>query len=232
MKIGIIGPSETEINPFIDCMDNTSVSEYAMLKFHHGQYKSIDVVALYSGICKVNSAIAAQILKDKFDISHIVVIGVAGGIDKKLRIGDTVLGSSFGYHDVDKGILTEYHPWMSDRYFYPTEEFNHIIEEVIKENNLSDSTYFGKIVTGEAFISSEGRIKIIDEHNPLCVDMETASIAHVCYANRIPFYAIRTITDTEEHNGNETFEENCEIASLKSIKILKLMLDKITLSNK
>ena len=44
--------------------------------------------------------------------------------------------------------------------------------------------------------------------------METASIAHVCHVNRIPFIAIRSVTDTETHSGSEYFEENCEKASI------------------
>ena len=227
MKIGIIGPSETEINPFIDCLDNVNITEHTLLKFHNGFYKSIEVVALFSGVCKVNSAIAAQILKDKFEITHLILTGVAGGIDRSLKIGDTVLGTSFGYHDVDKGILTEYHPWMEERYFYPTNEFDSCIDLIIKDKKYQNTIYKGKIVTGEAFITSNGRKEIIEEHDPLCVDMETTSIAHVCYANKIPFYAIRTITDTEEYSGNNTFEENYEMASLKSINILKDLLDKI-----
>ena len=38
-------------------------------------------------------------------------------------------------------------------------------------------------------------------------------MAHVCYVNRIPFAAIRTVTDTADHSGMEHFEENCARAS-------------------
>ncbi|WP_338026022.1 hypothetical protein [Abyssisolibacter fermentans] len=57
--------------------------------------------------------------------------------------------------------------------------------------------------------------------------METASVAHVCYANKIPFLAIRTITDTEEECGDEAFKKNCKEASIKSIKILKAFLKQL-----
>ncbi len=57
--------------------------------------------------------------------------------------------------------------------------------------------------------------------------METTSIAHVCYANKMPFFAIRTMTDTEEYCGNNTFEENLEMAALKSISVMKDLLDKM-----
>ena len=49
-----------------------------MLKFHSGKFNNIDVVALYCGVCKVNAAIAAQILIDKFQVTTIIITGVAG----------------------------------------------------------------------------------------------------------------------------------------------------------
>lgn len=74
--------------------------------------------------------------------------------------------------------------------------------------------FWGRMVTGESFITDEGRKKINDEFAPLTVDMETASIAHVCHVNGIPFIAIRCITDTATHSGIGNFEENCAKASV------------------
>lgn len=224
MKIGIIGPTENEIIPFIKCMSDVRKVPTAMLNFYEGNYNSINVVALYSGVCKVNAAIAAQILKDKFDVSHIIVVGVAGGIDKSLKIGDTVIGTEIAYHDVEAGILTEYHPWMENSYFKSDNSLVKYCKKVLVENDFKQSIYFGKIVTGEAFITQSGREEIISKYNPLCVDMETASVAHVCYVNKIPFLAIRSITDTEEECGMEAFEENCVQVSLNSIEILKALM--------
>ena len=69
------------------------------------------------------------------------------------------------------------------------------------------------MATGEAFIDAEGRERIRQAYAPLCVDMETAAIAHVCYVLGIPFLAIRSITDTEEQSGIGNFEQNCRAAS-------------------
>jgi len=95
----------------------------------------------------------------------------------------------------------------------------------MKEDTFTQKIYFGKIVTGEAFISNEGREEIISKYNPLCVDMETASISHVCYVNKVPFIAIRSITDTEGNCGIETFEENCVSVAHNSINVLKRLLE-------
>ncbi len=221
MKIGIIGPTENEIMPFIEEISNKKVENVAMLTFYSGIY----VVALYCGVCKVNAAIATQILIDKFNVTHIIVTGVAGGIDNILNIGDTVISTEIAYHDVDKGILTEYHPWMESIYFKADSKLVELCRSMIDKNTFTQKILFGRIVTGEAFISDNGRTEIISKYHPLCVDMETASIAHVCYVNNVPFIAIRSITDTEEECGIEAFENNCVSASNNSINMVKKILE-------
>ncbi len=225
MKIGVIGPTENEIMPFIEEISNKKVENVAMLTFYSGIYENRDVVALYCGVCKVNAAIATQILIDKFNVTHIIVTGVAGEIDNILNIGDTVISTEITYHDVDEGILTEYHPWMESIYFKADSKLVELCRAVIDKNTFTQKIFFGRIVTGEAFISNNGRTEIISKYHPLCVDMETASIAHVCYVNNVPFIAIRSITDTEDQCGVEVFEKNCVSASNNSINMVKKILE-------
>lgn len=50
-----------------------------MLKFYEGKIHGIEVAALFSGVCKVNAAIAAQLLIDVFGTDIIINSGTAGG---------------------------------------------------------------------------------------------------------------------------------------------------------
>lgn len=60
---------------------------------------------------------------------------------------------------------------------------------------------------------------------PLSVDMETAAAAQVCYVHKIPFLAVRTITDTAEADGPDAFEKNCERASVIAADFVRRLLD-------
>lgn len=224
MKIGIIGPCEDEIVPFIEKMDNVSVESHVKLKFHSGTYSGLNIVALFSGICKVNAAIAAQMLINKYNVTHIIVTGVAGAIDVNLKIFDTVISSEITYHDVEEKIFTQYHPWMKSLSFKGDSE---MVDALLKANADDTSVSLGKIVTGEAFIDHDGRDEIIKKHNPQCVDMETAAAAHVCYVNEIPFLAIRSISDTPLESGVNSFEKYSKDAAKKSIKVLIKYLESI-----
>ena len=212
-KIGIICAGDREFEPFIKHIDNVRITEQAMLKVHEGTINEVDVVALYSGVCKVNAAIATQILIGSFDVDTIINAGTAGGMDERLEIFDTVISTEVAYHDVASSILTEFHPWMETEYFQADHELIKLSEKAVKKLGECHNVVWGRMVTGEQFIAEDGRKEINAKYEPLIVDMETASIAHVCYVNQIPFISIRCITDTARYSGTDNFEKNCGRAS-------------------
>lgn len=116
-KIGIICAGDREIEPFLKHIDNCTISEKAMLKIYEGKIEGIPIVALFSGVCKVNAAIATQILIGTYHVNAVINAGTAGGMDMNVNIFDTVISTQVAYHDVSDCILTEFHPWMSSIYF-------------------------------------------------------------------------------------------------------------------
>ena len=57
-KIGILCASDSELEPFLPLMTDVTVSESAMLKVYDGRLDGMPAAALYSGVCKVNAAVA------------------------------------------------------------------------------------------------------------------------------------------------------------------------------
>ena len=112
MRVGIICAGDKEVAPLLPMISECKISEKAMLKFYEGQINGVEIVALFCGVCKVNAAIATQILIDTFAVNIVINAGTAGGMDKKLNIFDTVISTAVAYPDVAPGILTEVHPWM------------------------------------------------------------------------------------------------------------------------
>lgn len=195
-----------------------------MLVFYEGKIENVNVVTLFSGVCKVNAAIAAQILIDHYGCDVIINAGTAGGMSQEARLLDTVVSTEAAYHDVAKGILTNFHPWMETAWFKADDELVQIAYKAADCMPASRKVVFGRMVTGEAFIDDERREHINQKFAPLCVDMETASIAHVCYVNRKPFIAVRTLTDTADHNASSAFELNRDKASQFSDDFVQTML--------
>ena len=227
MRVGIICASDSELAPFLSIIDECKITEKTMLKFYEGKIEGIAVVALFSGVCKVNAAIAAQILIDTYGIDMIINAGAAGGMDPELEIFDSVISTEAAYHDVAPNILTEFHPWLESVYFKADQELLKLTHQAIGKIDIEGKVYWGRMVTGEAFIADEGRQKINEQFAPLTVDMETASIAHVCYVNSIPFISIRSITDTAAHSGSGHFKENCKKASVIAKDITVALLKEL-----
>lgn len=226
MKIGIICAADKELSPFLSIINNQSITEKAMLKFYSGTIETIPVVALFCGVCKTNAAVATQILIDTFGCDIIINAGTAGGMDEKLKILDTVVATEVAHWDVADGILTEYHPWAESIYFKSDIKLIEASKKAVTKNGIKN-VYFGRMVTGEAFIEDNFRDDINKKYAPLCVDMESASIAQTCYVNCVPFIIVRSITDTAEHSGEGNFVENCEKASQKSADVVRAVVNEI-----
>lgn len=227
MRIGIICAGDSEVAPFLPQICKCKVTEKAMLKFYEGIISNIEVVVLFSGVCKVNAAIATQILIDTYYADAIINAGTAGGMDEKLEIFDTVISTEVTYHDVSPDILTEFHPWLETVYFKADPQLLKLSRQAVDRLNIKSKVYLGRMVTGETFITEEGRQAINEQFSPLTVDMETASIAHVCYVNNIPFISVRSVTDTAKHIGTGHFEENCERASIIASDITIALLKEL-----
>ncbi len=227
MRVGILCAGDRELAPFLSLIRECKITEKAMLKFHEGTINSVDVVALFSGVCKVNAAVAAQILIDTYHVDCIINAGVAGGMNNELEIFDTVISTEVAHHDVDAGILTEFHPWMKTVFFKADDGLLNMSRKAAAKITHDYRIVWGRMVTGEAFIADEGRQKINNQFAPMTVDMETASIAQVCYVNSVPFISIRSITDTETRSGTEHFEENCQKAAAIAKDVTIALLDEI-----
>ena len=225
--IGILCASDTELVPFLARMKTAQKMEKAMLTFYSGTLPTVNVkvVAVYSGVCKVNAAVAAQLLIEAFHAEAVINAGTAGGMDERVQLFDTVVAEQTAYHDVAGDILTEFHPWMQSVYFQADERL--LAAARTYSRTAEHPVLFGKIVTGEQFITDENREKINAAFAPLAVDMESASVAHVCHVNGVPFLAVRTVTDTAAHSGAENFERNCEQASEIAAKAVVGILEQI-----
>ena len=69
--------------------------------------------------------------------------------------------------------------------------------------------------------------KINKNFNALCVEMEGASIAQVCFLCNIPFLIIRSISDVPNNDNAITFEEFLESSSKKIAKGMKKIIKNI-----
>lgn len=210
-KIGILCAADDEAAPFLKAMRMEQETKKGLATFWHGTLEGVAAVVAWSGVCKVNAAIATQILIDTYGCTHVINAGACGGMAKEAGILDTIVSDCVAHHDVDPGILTDYHPYMESIWFKADENLLSAAKAAA-ESLPRYPVHFGRTVTGEAFIDDSNRSSIKGELAPLSVDMETAAAAQVCHAFAIPFLGIRTVSDNPECSGSDAYNANCDRA--------------------
>lgn len=154
-KIGILCPSDSEAAPFLADMEGVTETRKAMLRFYEGTFHGVDVVTLFSGVCKVNAALATQILIDSYQAGAVLNVGTAGALAPGLSVFDTVIATEAGYHDVSPEILTEFHPWLPAPVFPSDARLLALARQAAARGE--HPVVFGRMVTGETFLADRGQ---------------------------------------------------------------------------
>jgi len=147
--IGIIGAMPSELADIRTSFGKAEIVSYASYEFYINEYKGKKIVNVCCGVAKVNSAIATQILIDKFEVDCIINTGIAGGMNTDVKVCDIVIADAVMHHDVTIRFLENYPPYCAS---YPADKslINHA-EKACEQNNFN--CFIGKIVSGEQFIS-------------------------------------------------------------------------------
>lgn len=229
--IGIIGAMNEEVEHLMKEMDTEQTSEYASMTFHQGKLCGKDVVIVRSGVGKVNAAVCAQVLADRFRVDTLINTGIAGSLDADIDIGDMVISTDAVQHDMDASIFGDpvgQVPRM-DVFAFPADEtLVKLAEEANEEANPDIHTFTGRIVSGDQFISDAGvKEKLVKTFQAKCTEMEGAAIAHVAYLNGISCVIIRAISDKADNSAMMDYPEFERRAIVHSTRLVKCLLKKL-----
>ena len=218
MIIGIIGAFDEEVEKFIETFQLKEEEDY-IWNIYLGEYKGKQLVVCRSGIGKVNSGAMTQYLIDHFHVDLIINSGCAGSLLSKVKIMDVILSNYVTYHDFQPTRVMEYSVPEQGKVTAST-KLIHVAEEALAKIEVKNY-YIAPIASGDCFVTDANmRDRIYTATGAYAVDMESASIGHICKLNRIPFLAVRTISDFSD--GQEDFEV---IAAYKSSQLVKTMIE-------
>ena len=176
--------------------------------------KIVEVV----GIGKVNAAVNAARLIEKYNPNYVVSFGYAGGIKPFVHKNDIVFGNRVFYHDVWCGEPNLFGQVQGYPQFFECVENKAITNFIVvalgtytsEKDVIARQIHTGAIATGDHFVtkaSEADRIRAIC-WDTLCVDMESAAIAQVCYDKKIPFMPIKVISDmVGEEKQTENYDQ-------------------------
>lgn len=220
--IGIIVAEEKELKEVLKLVDSSEVINIYEKEFYKGFINDKEVVVVKSNVGKVNSARVCQILIDNFKPSLVINVGTAGSVDNRLEIGDIVVADKLVQYDFD---VTPFGRKLGE--IENVGEFISVDEKLLSLFKNLNVT-IGCIASGDKFIiNNEEKDNVRNVFNALCIEMEGASIAQVCYLDSIPFLVVRSITDKKDGSSKVEFETFLESSSKKVAELLKEILNLI-----
>lgn len=223
--IGIIFAMQEELIELKNYLHINKEKKIYDLTFYEATLNNQNIILTESGIGKTNAARTTQILIDYYKPEAIFNIGVAGGIAKKLEVGDIIISTSLVQHDFDITAFDHpkgYIPNIGNTIPIDNNLLN-TTKNILNTNNVAYKE--GVIASGDIFCTKESMAtKINTQFNALCVEMEGASIAQTAYLSKTPCLVIRSISDCPDNNNKVTYEEFLETSSNKVAQIMYAIL--------
>ncbi len=228
MKIAILGAMSEEIAPLLEHFGEYEKVDYAANEFYLTSFANHDLVLAYSKIGKVNSALTASVMFEKFGCEAMLFTGVAGALEEGLNIGDLLFATQTAQHDLDISVFGHPKGFVpGGSVFCKTDERLNLIAQNTAAQ-LGINLKSGVIASGDIFVCDEtSKQNIKTEFNAAATEMEGASVAVVCDALQKPFFLLRAISDTASGGAEIDFDEFVQSSAKTSAKFIISMLNQI-----
>lgn len=194
-------------------------SEYKLVSKALGDKPGISLSLC--GIGKVNAAVGATSIIERFHPDAIISSGVAGALDPELRPMDVIVAQRVAYHDVWCGGDNEWGQVQGfPKYFEADKE---LYSKAMSLNIEGLRIKGGLQISGDRFIDAgdvPGLIKLYPD--ALAVDMESGALSQTCHRYGIPFISFRIISDSADESSYSDFWSQ---APENSFKVLESFLD-------
>ena len=175
---------QIEADGIITLCENVKTRTHAKMKFTLGTLHGKDVCVVVCGVGKVNAAMCALMLIEKYKPDIVLNSGVAGSLSPIVGIGDIVVATKSVEHDMNGTALGDKQgeitfPDGNMMFFECDKQASTLLAAICKE--IPDTKVAqGIIASGDIFVSDrKQRFKINDRFGALACEMEGAAIGHV-----------------------------------------------------
>jgi adenosylhomocysteine nucleosidase len=235
MTTAIISALPEEQAGLIHLLSNHELLAQIPRRLERGIIHQKPVILALAGVGKVAAATTATMLIERHKVQRIIFTGVAGAVAQHMNVGDVVVGSSYLQHDMDASPLFPRFeiPYTGISRFQGDASLNAMLLEALHAINTPASSpkpykiHEGLIISGDRFVSSVSEVQALRSALPdaLCVEMEGAAIAQVCHDYRIPFGAMRSISDKADDNAHVDFPQFLsEVAGPLAVKLIDAVM--------
>jgi adenosylhomocysteine nucleosidase len=247
VTVGLICAIPQELAHLREALVHAETAGVAHARFDRGSLDGHEVVLVGAGIGKVNTALVATLLADRFGCRAIVFSGVAGGLDPALRIGDVVIADRTLQHDagvIEDERLATYQAGHVP-FFNPTDRLGHPLDPALVARlkarlegfalpplsraaggeGRAPRIVFGTILSGDQYIHCEAtRERLFKDLGGAAVEMEGGALGQVAEAFGIPYLDVRALSDLAGKDSRFDFAAFVHEAAGSSAMILRRLL--------
>jgi len=211
MNIGIIAAMPEEAAAIIRCASSPikeKIGNRISYRFVHGEHS---VVVMQSGMGFDNAARGAELIVDRFSPDLLLSAGFCGGIAPELQVGDSAVACGF---TIVSGTTLQEVPI----------EMPAFIRKLVRVLTDGGERAFETLFVSTPTVMNKASIAaLLPEKSPLpVVEMESAAIALVAVEKKIPFLAVRTVSDPSSEELLFSIDEFCD--TNQNISIPKVLL--------
>ena len=223
--IGIIGIMDEEIISIKRKMQVNQHIKIAGMQYYIGLIDDKEVIAVKCHQGKAGAAICTQILIDQFNVEYIINVGVAGGLNPELNIGDWVIASDCTKVEGetlfdDKEIAAN--EFKTETYIEMNQKLIKVAEEGVNLLRGNQKAFIGYVASEDEFVCSMKVQKhIYTPHTAYCAEMEGTSIANTCFWNQISFVMVRIISDKADQNPDMNFEDFVDESARNTSRVIE-----------
>lgn len=176
-RVAVLAPMVSELRPVVKAF-RLEAGAVEGVRVHTGRLGDVDVVATRIGMGTRAAREATERLLAATEVDHVLVVGIAGGVVAGARIGDVLRPSVVRDHATG----AEYEP-----------------------HGLVVGETEGVLLTSDEFFGDPGDVARLAEQGVVGLDMETAAVAAVCGARRVPWSVVRVVSDRPGEVPPEVF---------------------------
>ena len=245
--VGVLGITR-EIAPIERRLQNSHEVAVQGYVFRVGTLSGQQVVVGRSGPGKVNAAIIAALLIDKFNPSAILFSGTAGAIDPALNPGDVVVGATVAQHDfgqqtaegirrrgVRNAVTGDVEPLLvpapENLLALARQSMKGLQLPPMHEANGDERTpriVEGVIVTGDVFLSDPlRRAELRSTLGATAVEMEGAAVIQTCRQFGVSCLVVRSITDSADGHAQTSYDQFIAPASENAATLVAAMIGRL-----
>ncbi len=166
-RVAILAPMQSELRPLVKKLGLQRLADEDAVVYT-GNAGDVEVVATLTGIGMQPAADAAERILKADRVDHLIVAGIAGGVEPHCRVGDLIVPE----------VVVNGHTGTKHR---PTP--------------LGEATPHGTLVSSDDFTSAADDVARASRDGTTAMDMETAAAAAVCEQRGCPWSVFRVISD-------------------------------------